>query len=203
MADVVGDEHRAHRDEHLAADHDRPARVDERLVADVREVAEHDRALRVARAAAADPRVARDVGVLADERAAAAELELSRKSASAPTQTTSSQSIVPSPPISTPSPRTMRGATTSVPLAEPDALADRRARAAIGVRASRRTRARGTRPGRRAATRGTRVDHACRLVEREHGRQRHAFERDPRERSGAAAALARHARRPAPRRPRP
>ncbi len=49
VPDVVRDEHRPHGHEHLAADDDRPARVDERLVADEGEVADDERRPWVAR----------------------------------------------------------------------------------------------------------------------------------------------------------
>ena len=75
MADVVRDEDRPHGHEHLAADHHRPARVDERLVADEDEVADGERRPGIAPAAAAHAHVAPEVAVGADERAAALHVE--------------------------------------------------------------------------------------------------------------------------------
>ena len=47
MADVVGHDHGAHGQEHLAADEHRAADVDERLVADEREIADRERRPRI------------------------------------------------------------------------------------------------------------------------------------------------------------
>ena len=76
VADVVRDDQRAHRQEDLAADEHRPADVDEGLVADEREVADRERRPRVAVAAAADPDRAAAPDPRAEERAAAAQLEV-------------------------------------------------------------------------------------------------------------------------------
>ena len=75
MTDVVRDEHRPHGYEHLAADDDRPAGIDERFVTDEDQIADGQRRPGIPASAAADPHVASEVAVRADEGAAALGVE--------------------------------------------------------------------------------------------------------------------------------
>ena len=76
VPDVVRDDDRAHRQEHLAADEHRPADVDERLVADERQIADRERRPRVAVAASAKSNRTAAPDACAQERAPAAELQI-------------------------------------------------------------------------------------------------------------------------------
>ena len=156
MADVVRDQHRAHRDENLAADHDRAAGVDERLVADVRRGRRHEVRLRVVGAASADVRRRRRKCPRPDERAPASEPkpvgEL-RQRADAERLLAHDRAVVARS-------RRRRRARSAPrddhrPLAERDVLADRGAVPAVETRAALRTGGRGTRPDRREARPGT------------------------------------------------
>ena len=76
VPDVVRDDQRAHRQEDLTADQHGPADVDERLVADEREVADREGRPRVAVTAAAEPNGASAPDPRAEVGASAAQLEI-------------------------------------------------------------------------------------------------------------------------------
>ena len=186
MADVVRDDQRAHRQEHLAADQHRPADVDERLVPDEGEIADREHRPRVAMTAASEPDRPARPDSRTEERAPAEQApDPAPNWLDSPIATTSSQRIVARGPISTPSSMTICGAAISEPSPRttPSPIWAPYCRRIAIFSSGGRRRNEFESERRRSKKRG--IECARALVQIERGRQAHVLGREPGERRPA------------------
>ena len=198
------DEHRTHGHEHLATHDHGPAGVDERLVADEGEIADCERRPRIAPAASAHAHVAPEVPVDADERPAALHVEPWAEARQRPDcEHLVALDVAVVTDLDAVLEHDSRGDDDRA-LAEPHAVPDRRAVAAIGVAALvGGERSEGVRIGAQRLEE-TLVELPFGLRQLEQRGQAHALERDASRRAPAhrPRPLPPHGRRRSARRPR-